>query len=150
MYSIMNTTARVSKIRRIEGTSLGISNFVSIGLSVIFLALSGLLIVNSVKSVSTAYQRSLLLDQAEVEVQELRLRNLELLQELDYVSSSSYVEEEARNRLLYTKDDEVLVVLPQTGDKVHEDDVLGNGYEIHAEEPVAGWDRWISLLVDGV
>jgi cell division protein FtsB len=146
----MNTTARVSKIRRSEGTSLGISNFVSIGLSIIFIALSGLLVANSIKSVSTAHQRSLLLDQAKLEVQDLRLRNLELMQELDYVTSSSYVEEEARNRLLYTKNDEVLVVLPQTGEKVQDEEVLGESDEATTSESPGGWDRWLSLLIDGV
>lgn len=146
----MNTTARVSKIRRTEGTSLGISNFVSVGLSLIFIALSGLLITNSVKSVSTAYQRNLLLDQAKQEVQGLRLRNLELMQELDYVTGPSYVEEEARNRLLYTKDDEVLVVLPQTGEKVEDEKVLGEESENSTSEMNSGWDRWLTLLVDGV
>ena len=147
----MNRTAHDSKIRRNSGTFFGMSNYLSIALSLVFISLSGLLVVNSVKSVSTAYQRSLLLDQAEAEVNELRIRNLELLEKLDYVTSSSYVEAEARNRLLYTKDGEVLLVLPQTAQNTRDNAIA------EEEDPDAtmhdiswGWDRWWVLLRDGV
>ena len=145
----MNRTAQDSKIRRAQGTSLGMSNFLSAGLSLIFIAISGLLVINSVKTVSTAYQRSLLLDQAESEVRDLRLRNLELLEHLDYVSSKSFVEMEARNRLLYTKGDEVLIVLPQTaGEAPREEE---DGDEVEEVVPEAtGVDRWLMVLTEGV
>jgi cell division protein FtsB len=145
----MNRTAHDSKIRRAKGTSFGMSNILSSGLSFVFVALSALLIVNSVKTVSTAYQRSLLLDQAEHEVRELRLRNLELLQQLEYVSSKSFVELEARNRLLYTKNGEVLLVIPQTDKKAHEEEVLGDIDDTAGEES-DGMDRWLTILRDGV
>ncbi len=151
----MNTARFNAKSPRLKSKKVSASKVVTLFLSVVFLGLSGLLVVNSVKSITTANQRNQLLGQAEEEVRDLRLRNLELLQELDYVTGSSYVEEEARNRLLYTKNDEVLVILPQTADEVHEKEVLGKtseeGDENTAEEGYdEGWIRWWVLLKDGV
>ena len=147
----MNAAQLNAKNPHKKGEKVGASKIVTIFLSVIFLGVSGLLVVNSVKSVSTANQRNQLLEQAESEVRDLRLRNLELLQELDYVTSSSYVEEEARNRLLYTKDDEVLVVLPQTAVEGDDEEVLGEEAEKGASDiGDEGWIRWWTLLRDGV
>lgn len=145
------STAQRKPDKKTKG--LGMSPFVSILLSVVFTGLSLLLIVNSVKSVNRAYQRSKLLDQAEEEVQALRLRNLELLRERDNVSDGAYVEEQARDRLLYTKDGEVLLVLPESiesesEDTGEEEEVLGE--EDVIEEREKGWERWWSVLRDGV
>ena len=150
MYTIMNRTAHSAKIRRSEGKTLGTSNFLSIALSAVFVGLSALLVINSAKSLSTAYQRNLLLDQAKSEVQDLRVRNLELMQELDYVSSSAYVEEEARNRLLYAKNSEVLILLPQISDK-SDDTVISEDVTAEDEKnDPNGWGRWWNFLRDGV
>lgn len=149
MYTIMNRTAYGPKIQRGKGASFGMSNVLSSGLSLIFVALSVLLMFNSVKTVSTAYQRNLLLDQAEYEVRELRLRNLELLQQLDYVSSKSFVELEARNRLVYTKDGEVLLVIPQKDQKAYEEEVnsdIADPVELETDS----LDCWLGILRNGV
>ena len=147
----MNAARLNAKNPRGKSEKVSTSKIVTVFLSVVFLGLSGLLVVNSFKSISTANQRNQLLGQAEEEVRDLRLRNLELLQELDYVTGSSYVEEEARNRLLYTKNDEVLVVLPQTSEEVDEMEVLGEeALETVADEYEEGWIRWWTLLKDGV
>jgi cell division protein FtsB len=131
---------------------------VSLVLSFFFIVLSGLLVVNMVKSISTAYQRNLLLVQAEREVDELRIKNLELREKLDYVSSNEYVEQEARDQLQYAKDGETMVLLPEAGDESSE--VLGANEDVGKDgedgktddqaDGVKGWDRWWNLLVSGV
>ena len=149
----LRSTARLRA--RPEQKTSSFSPTVSFLLSLFFLGLSGLLVINMVKSVSTAYQRNLLLVQAEQEVYDLRLRNLELMEKMDYVSSSSYIEQEARDQLQYVKEGETMVLLPDTG----EDDsaVLGEQKENKNEdqnpeliEQEKGWNRWLDLLKYGV
>lgn len=135
---------------RSHGKTVGFSAFATFALSVVFLGLSFLLIANSVKSISTAYQRNLLLEQAENEVQELRMKNLALLGEKDYVTSAAYVEEEARNRLLYTKGGEVLLVLPETGESLSEEQVMGDENQKHVESEYDSWLVWWDFLLNGV
>ena len=153
----MSIRKAVPTNKRAAGKTASVSTFVSILLSVAFLGFSGLLIVNSVKSVNLAYQRSQLLDQAEGEVQDLRMRNLGLLQEVDQVSGDAFVEEQARDRLLYTKDGEYLIVLPEElgadGDGgENSDDVLGveNTVTFDSENEEGGWERWWKVLKEGV
>ena len=145
----MRNMKKLPRKRSSDKRNVATSMFVSIVLSVVFVALSGLLVVNSVKAVRTAYQRNLLLGQAESEVQDLRLRNLQLQQDLDYVMSESYVEEEARNRLLYAKNEDVLLVLPQTGKEVQDSDVLGESNSVSESENLEQWTKWWQLVRDG-
>ncbi|MDD3662094.1 MAG: septum formation initiator family protein, partial [Candidatus Dojkabacteria bacterium] len=95
------------------------------------------------------YQRSQIVEQAQDEVESLRLRNLELQEQLDYVTGDSYVEKEARDRLLYTRDDEVLIVLPErsgeTDDEREEKTETGN-----VDADLQGWARWLDVLRNGV
>ena len=136
-----------------EKGSTNVSTFVSVALSLIFLGLAGLLIANSIKSVSSAYNRALLLDQAESEIEALRLRNLELIQEEKYVTSDPYVEGEARDRMLYSKDGEVLLVLPDDTEVLGESDSTiedSTAEEVDQEDLLKGWDRWWSVIKNGV
>ncbi len=91
-------------------------------MSILLIAFAGMLILDSVKSIGVAHNRSLLLDQAKGEVDDLRMKNLELTEERDRVMSSGYIEEESRNRLFYAKDGEVVVVLPESGEVLGEED----------------------------
>ncbi|MFH1546975.1 MAG: septum formation initiator family protein [bacterium] len=108
---------------------------------------SGLLFVNSARSIMTAYNRSLLLQQAESEVNELRIENLELTEEKDKMVAESYVEAEARDRITYTKKGEKIVVLPNTGEEV----VLGEEDIVEEEDDgPKGWNRWWEIVKNGV
>lgn len=125
------------------------SPFVSITLSLIFLGLSAVLIMNSVKSVTTANKRMKLIGQAEGEVGELRLRNLELMQKKEEILGEEYVETEARDRLYYTRGGEIMVVLPDTGTLEVEDEGDGDT-EDQNETSEYGWSVWWQLIRDGV
>lgn len=119
---------------------------VSAVISISFFVLSGVLAINSVKSISMAYKRSELLGQAQGEVDSLRLKNLELMLEKEKIIGSDYVEEQARDRLNYVMEGEVMIVLPETGD------ILGaSESEVEdVEDEEAGWQRWWLLLREGI
>jgi len=151
MYSMMKPARLHRQNSSSNGEKQSISAVMTYALSGIFFVLSALLVMNSVKSVTVAYQRTQLLKQAESEVHALRLHNLELQQSLEYVSSESFVEEQARDRLLYTKGSEVLLVLPETGIS-GEKSVFGDQIVTEkADKEVAdGWIRWWNVLCNGV
>jgi cell division protein FtsB len=116
-------------------------------ISLVFIFVSGQFFVNSAKSIMTAYNRSLLLDQAEGEVNDLRIENLELVGEKEKMIDDSYVESEARNRITYVKKGEVVVVLPETGEEL----VLGEDDVDKSDEYMSeGWKRWWDLVKNGV
>ncbi|MBN2100971.1 septum formation initiator family protein [Candidatus Dojkabacteria bacterium] len=115
-------------------------------LAAVFTGLSAVLVVNSVKSLRAAYNRMELLDQASGEVDELRVRNLELVSRKEEIIGDDYVEKEARDRLYYAKDGEIVAVLPDTADVqgvVSED-------EDTVEDKDGEWKSWWQFLIKGV
>ena len=91
-------------LKKITGSRAG-------GLMLLFL--SGLLIYNVVKSIVITSEKLEILNQAENEVSDLRLNNLELLVLTEYMTSDEYLETEARNRLNLSKKGEVAFVIPE-------------------------------------
>ena len=89
-----------------ENKGQGLGKFLGILITVSLVGVSVLLFVNSARSIMTAYNRNLLLDQAHDEVAQLRLKNLELLSQKEDVLDDSYIEREARDRISYVKDGE--------------------------------------------
>jgi cell division protein FtsB len=81
--------------------------------SILFLILSGILIYNIVKSIVITSEKLEILNQAEQEVSELRLENLELIVSTEYMTSDEYLETEARNRLNLSKKGETAFVIPE-------------------------------------
>ncbi|MBN1618522.1 septum formation initiator family protein [Candidatus Dojkabacteria bacterium] len=130
------------------------STVLSFFLSIFMIALSVLLVINSAKSIILAYRRSLLLEQARQEVYDLRLRNLELVSEKSNVMSEEYVETEARDRLSYAKDGEVIVVLPDTAQSdisvSQDEEYLIPNDESAEVKNSEGFTRWWSILRDGI
>lgn len=123
----------------------------SIAISFIFIGLSVVLIINSAKSITNAYHRMLLLRQAKTEVGDLRLRNLKLIEEREEILGEEYVEEEARDRLYYVKEGEVIVVLPQTA----EEENFENKEEVKGVEEVRDpkptvREEWVEVLKNGI
>lgn len=134
---------RISKENKGQGLGKVFGILITFGI----IGVSALLFVNSARSIMTAYNRSLLLDQAHDEVAELRLKNLELLEKKEGVLDDSYVEQEARDRISYVRDGEKIVVLPETGEEV----VLGADDEMEEENNgLSDWRRWWDLLKNGV
>lgn len=82
----------------------------SIGIMVGIVAFLGYTIVNSL---NTTYQKMTILEIAKKDVEDLRIKNLELILEKEKVQSYEYLETEARNKLKYAKDGEVAYVIPE-------------------------------------
>lgn len=76
----------------------------------------------------------------EGKVEELRVKNKELKEKLEYVKSSEFVEKEARDRLNMAKEDEVIVVLPE------ELETRDWRLETSSEEDLPNWQRWLRLF----
>ncbi len=125
--------------------------FSTIFLIAIFLALSGILIANSIKTISMANARNQLLKQAESEVDDLRLQNLVFQEQLGGVMSSQYVEREARNRLYYAKPGETIMVLPDSGEVTNvTQEVKKTEEKVEQRKPEGGWKRWWTFFQTGV
>lgn len=163
MVSARTINRRIIKSSKEDsvGNGLRVSSSVSFLLTFVFVGLSGMMVYNIVNSINTAYQRNQLLNQAENEVEELRMQNLELQEQLDYVSSAEYVEQEARNQLQYAKDGEIMVLLPdnlsadQNDESGAKRETDNDNTETVSEESSDQtnndlWQRWLSVLVEGV
>lgn len=93
------------RTKRVNWGSL-FSAFIMMGI----VAFLGFTIVNSL---NTTYQKMNILEIAQKDVEELRIKNLELILEKEKVQSDEYLEAEARNKLKYSKDGEVAYVIPE-------------------------------------
>jgi len=85
--------------------------------------LSFFLIYNVIKSVDITVKKLGVLSQAESEVDELRLKNIELILEKERVESMDYIETEARDRLNYLKNGDIVFVIPDDTLKVNLEEV---------------------------
>ena len=109
-----------------------------------------LLLLNFYRSLKQTIDRYNLVRQAENEVQMLRLENLKLSLRIVDASSQKYLEKEARNKLNYGRENEVVFVIP--------DDLIEEGKtnvkEILEEEKVVLSQeevllQWVELVVNG-
>ena len=80
--------------------------------TIIFIGISLFMFYNIFKSLNIANQKNMILDQAKEEVTQLRIENVKLVMESTSVGTEDYVIREARNRLNYTKEGEIRVVIP--------------------------------------
>lgn len=123
------------------------SKFATFLISVVLLGLAGVMMVNSVRSIMTAYKRNQLLEQAKEDVYMLRKKNLELDQKREDVMGETYVESEARDRMYYSKDGEVVVVLPDTAEELIEEEQNSEG---DIDDSKEGIERWWKLIKNGI
>lgn len=67
----------------------------------------------SYRSIVLTQQKLNTLDSAQEQVDDLRLKNLSLLLEAEYVLSDEFVEAQARNKLDLAREGEVLILIPE-------------------------------------
>jgi cell division protein FtsB len=96
------TTEKENFLNRVLDSRLG---------KIILLAVSILMILSVYRSFKQMGQKISLLKQAEQEVRELRLENLELSLEIEEAGGVDTLEREARDRLNYGKDGELVFVI---------------------------------------
>jgi cell division protein FtsB len=116
---------------------------------VILLGVSLLMILSVYRSLKQMGQKISLLKQAEQEVTELRLENLELSLEVEEAGSVTRLEKEARDRLNYGKKGEVVFVI--------EDELVDMGKQkvqaiLNPESEIVEVDvlgEWVDFVVNG-
>jgi cell division protein FtsB len=64
----------------------------------------------------------------------------ELKKQLEYVKSEQFVEKEAREKLNFVKEGEVVVVLPKENSNQTPDD--------SDQKPLPNWQKWLKILFD--
>lgn len=114
------------------------------------LVLSGILIYNVAKSIVITSEKLEILNQAESEVSDLRLSNLELLVLTEYMTSDEYLETEARNRLNLSKKGEVSFVIPE---KILEKGILDVEEIVNEQENISSienWRVWYEFFATGI
>jgi len=80
---------------------------------ILFIVISGFLFYNVFHSVRITIQKLEILKQARLEVESLRLDNLELALNLENMQSLEYVEVQARDRLNFGSKNEYVFVIPE-------------------------------------
>ncbi|MCD4810997.1 septum formation initiator family protein [bacterium] len=134
------TKERESFVNRVFNSGIG---------KIILLGVSLLMILSVVRSFKQMGQKISLLKQAEHEVDELRIENLELSLEIEEASTTDHLEREARDRLNYGQENEVVFVI---SDELVEIGMQRVGDILNPEsdiEEVSMWDEWVRFVVEG-
>jgi len=122
-----------------------------IALQGVFICVSVIMLFNVVKSIVQTGYKLKILEQAEAEVEELRLENIDLVMQSQEVNEDRYIEIEARNRLNLGRDGEVQFVIP--------DEVL-NKFDPESErfsseitqsmQPQSTLQKWVDFFIVGI
>lgn len=128
-----------------EGTSTFLSGLGSI----LLIAVSIFLIYNIFKSVDLTVKKVAILNQAEQEVDDLRLKNISLILSREEVETDDYIETESRDRLNLAKEGELVFVIS--------DELIERGVDIvnsllsSNEETVheSNYQQWYRFLFGG-
>ena len=116
---------------------------------IVLLIVSVLMLLTVYRSFRQMGQKISLLKQAEQEVAELRLENLELSLRIEDAGSIENLEKEARDRLNYGKENEVVFVIDEGLMEIGREKVqaiLNPEEEIPQEEV---FDDWVDFVVRG-
>jgi len=107
---------------------------------------------NTVRSIQLTIEKLVILDQAKVDVEELRLSNLKLLNFSNLVKSDFYVELEGRNRLHLSQEDEFVIIIAEDLLNSSELDTYYRTF-LPVEKSVVlpvGLKAWLEFVVEGV
>lgn len=109
------------------------------------------LIYNIGRSIQTALAKLNIADTAKTEVDELRLENISLLLNKDSLESDDFIETAARDRLNYSKEGEIIFVIPEAvldSSKGQLEGILNNDEGVIKNLEV--WEVWKGFLISGV
>lgn len=122
------------------------NSFVKIG----FILISVFLLYNVSHSIDITIQKVNILKNARSEVETLRVTNLILATQLQNMQSPEYIEVEARDRLNFSGNKDLVFVIPDSlldTAKERLDSIL-NGQKVESVETVL--QQWEELLIQGV
>lgn len=139
------------KRKSIENAPSKYSDIVRFLIGIGIFLLSFFLIFNSIRSFQLTKEKLLILNKAQSEVADLRLKNITLLLQKERIESDDFTETDIRNRLNYSKKGEVIFVIPDellTTSKQTVRDILKE--EEKAEEQRSVFEQWVDIFVNGV
>lgn len=117
---------------------------------IILLGISIFLFYNIGHAVILTTQKIQILKRAQIEVENLRLKNLELATLLDSMQTVEYLEVEARDRLSFSGKKDAIFVIPETllaMARQHLDKILTEDYKSNTGY---GFDVWKDFLLSGI
>jgi cell division protein FtsB len=116
------------------------------------LAISLFLLYNIARSIQITTLKLEILKQAEREVDQLRVENIELILKKGTFQSADYIETEARNRLNYSQKGEILFVIPDSSmdSAALELERILSGAEQAEAIKRAVWEKWYDFFLLGV
>lgn len=114
MASIIFPTNNSRRKGRNGGMGLSNKSIMTMLLQLSFILVTAFMIYNVGRSISQTNQKLQILSQAEAEVQQLRLENINLFLESNSTNTDDYIEAEARNRLYYSRPGETQYIIPET------------------------------------
>lgn len=117
---------------------------------IILLIISIFLLYNVGHSIKITAQKLDILQRARVEVDNLRLKNLELALLLDKMQSTEYLEVQARNRLNFTGENEYVFVIPPKVLEDVEGTMLTFLYGDQEKREVGVYEVWGEFLIGGI
>ncbi len=89
-------------------------DFVKFGVNFGLVVVSIFLLYNVFKSIELTTLKLGILKTAQSEVDELRVKNIELILQKETLQSSDYIETAVRNRLNYAENGDILFVIPES------------------------------------
>ena len=117
---------------------------------VVLLGISVFLIYSIFHSVGITVQKVEILRKARVEVEDLRLKNLELASLLERMQTVEYLEVEARDRLNFTGKKDIVFVIPENMYPVAREYVDSLLSEKGLDSSKYGFEVWRSFLSSGI
>ncbi len=151
----MDKAIRVRKDRQEfqkEGNLEFMRVFNSIFVKIFFLGISAFILWSVYNSVNITIQKLEILKKAEREVEDLRIQNLYLSISVKDMSTDKYLEKEARNKLNFGDNGEILFVIPesvmtQAGKDISEIQ-QSRGRDIFENEN--RWNVWVKFILQGI
>ena len=117
---------------------------------ILFVAIAGFLFYNVFHSIEITVQKLDILKKARIEVESLRLDNLQLALNLQNMQSLEYVEVQARDRLNFGGKNEYVFVIPEEALKEGSDMVNLLVEKENVSKNKLGYEVWLEFVYSGI
>ncbi len=146
----MNTIKYNGRPKRVKEKENFVSKLLNSGVGkIVLLGISVLMLLSVYRSITQMGQKISLLKQAEYEVEELRVENLELSLHFEDANDIEYLEKEARDRLNYGKENEIVFVIKEEQLEYGKEKVQAILYPENTVEDVNVFNEWVEFVVEG-
>jgi cell division protein FtsB len=139
-----------SRVRENKPIGLGTSLFNNAVTKILLLVISTFLLYNVVHSINITVQKLDIHKRARIEIDSLRLKNLELALSLENMQSVEYLEIQARDRLNFAGEKEYVFVIPEKVLEGVQDDVEMFLKGDEKKEERSSYEIWKNFLMNGI